>query len=159
MGQEHPIALSGLVRNCWGTSVLGRRRKLQEIQWAMSSQSKLQSKHLKCKLSWDYHKLPGRPPLMKPMTHRVGYTDQRQLKGCCREDSKEEGLSLAKDPSPKEEKGEGKSLGDKEIVEKNHSFHTLFPYLSTVFWASSPCMMNLQARREAFRGWWCKSMK
>lgn len=88
------------------------------------------------------------------MTHCVGYTDQRQLKGCCREDSKEEGLScLAKDPSPKEEKGEGKSLGDKEIVEKNRSFHTLFPYFSTVSWASSPCMMNLQARREVFRGW------
>lgn len=109
-----------LLRN----SILGTRRKLQEIQWGMSSQNK----HLKCKLSWDYHKLPGLPPLMQPMTPCVGYTDQRQLKGCRREDSKEEGLScLAKDPSHKEENGEGKSLDDEETVEKIILFILLFP--------------------------------
>lgn len=83
--------------------------------------------------------MPGLPPLMQPMTPCVGYTDQRQLKECRREDSKEEGLScLAKDPSPKEENGEGKSLGDEETVEKNNSFHTPFPCFSLLFFGHLP---------------------
>lgn len=48
---------------------------------------------------------------MQLMT-RVDYTDQRQLKGFWREDSKEEGPScLAKHPSPKKQKVGWKSLG------------------------------------------------